>query len=346
MLMKEKENLALYRKYRPAEFGDILGQEHIVSILESSIDTGKIAHAYLFVGSRGTGKTSVARIFADKIGVSKNDTYEIDAASNRGIDDIKTLRDGVNVMPFDSKYKIYIIDEVHMLSKDAWGALLKTLEEPPKHVIFILATTEFHKVPDTIISRCQVFTFRKASDAFLKKMILDIADREGFEMDASSAELLAILGDGSYRDTLGYLQKVLNFVKGKKIKIEEVEKITGSPKTLLINDFISAIAENDIEKGFSSVRKASTENIDIKLYLKLIIQKFRMGIILRYASKLESEMKNDLREEDLAFLKKLPKENFNSKALSVLLEAYGNIDRSFVSELPLELALVKILGKE
>ena len=344
--MKEKENLALYRKYRPAEFGDILGQEHIVSILESSIDTGKIAHAYLFVGSRGTGKTSVARIFADKIGVSKNDTYEIDAASNRGIDDIKTLRDGVNVMPFDSKYKIYIIDEVHMLSKDAWGALLKTLEEPPKHVIFILATTEFHKVPDTIISRCQVFTFRKASDAFLKKMILDIADREGFEMDASSAELLAILGDGSYRDTLGYLQKVLNFVKGKKIKIEEVEKITGSPKTLLINDFISAIAENDIEKGFSSVRKASTENIDIKLYLKLIIQKFRMGIILRYASKLESEMKNDLREEDLAFLKKLPKENFNSKALSVLLEAYGNIDRSFVSELPLELALVKILGKE
>ena len=346
MLMKEKENLALYRKYRPAEFGDILGQEHIVSILESSIDTGKIAHAYLFVGSRGTGKTSVARIFADKIGVSKNDTYEIDAASNRGIDDIKTLRDGVNVMPFDSKYKVYIIDEVHMLSKDAWGALLKTLEEPPKHVIFILATTEFHKVPDTIISRCQVFTFRKASDAFLKKMILDIADREGFEMDASSAELLAILGDGSYRDTLGYLQKVLNFVKGKKIKIEEVEKITGSPKTLLINDFISAIAENDIEKGFSSVRKASTENIDIKLYLKLIIQKFRMGIILRYASKLESEMKNDLREEDLAFLKKLPKENFNSKALSVLLEAYGNIDRSFVSELPLELALVKILGKE
>ena len=346
MLMKEKENLALYRKYRPAEFGDILGQEHIVSILESSIDTGKIAHAYLFVGSRGTGKTSVARIFADKIGVSKNDTYEIDAASNRGIDDIKTLRDGVNVMPFDSKYKIYIIDEVHMLSKDAWGALLKTLEEPPKHVIFILATTEFHKVPDTIISRCQVFTFRKASDAFLKKMILDIADREGCEMDASSAELLAILGDGSYRDTLGYLQKVLNFVKGKKIKIEEVEKITGSPKTLLINDFISAIAENDIEKGFSSVRKASTENIDIKLYLKLIIQKFRMGIILRYASKLESEMKNDLREEDLAFLKKLPKENFNSKALSVLLEAYGNIDRSFVSELPLELALVKILGKE
>ena len=340
-----KENLALYRKYRPTNFKEVLGQEHIVSVLESSTETGKIAHAYLFVGSRGTGKTSVARIFAGEIGVSKNDIYEIDAASNRGIDDIKLLRDGVNVLPFDSKYKVYIIDEVHMLSKDAWGALLKTLEEPPKHVIFILATTELHKVPDTIISRCQVFTFRKASDANLKNMVLDMAKKEGFEMDASSAELLAILGDGSYRDTIGYLQKILNFSTSKKIKIEEVEKITGSPKTILINDFISSIAEGDIEKGFSAVRKASFDNLDMKLYLKLIIQKFRMAIILRYASKLEKEMQNDLRAEDLEFIKKLPKENFNSKALGVLLEAYGNIDRAFISELPLELALIKILSE-
>ena len=343
-------NLALYRKYRPKEFSEVLGQDHIVQILESSIETEKIAHAYLFVGSRGTGKTSVARIFADKIGVSKNDIYEIDAASNRGIDDIKELRDGVNVLPFDSKYKIYIIDEVHMLSKDAWGGLLKTLEEPPKHVIFVLATTEFHKVPDTIISRCQVFTFRKASDVISKNMILEIAKREGYEMDPSSAELLAILGDGSYRDAIGYLQRVLNFSKNKKIKLEEVEKITGAPKTTLVNDFISAIVAGEADEGLKTIQKVAEDNLDMKLYLKLIIQKVRMAIILKYAPKLEIQMQNDLRGEDLDFLKKVLKEDskgiLRSNVLAVLLEAYQNIDRAFISELPLELALIKIISKE
>ncbi len=342
-------DLALYRKYRPKTFKEVLGQDHIVKVLESSVDTGKVSHAYLFVGSRGTGKTSVARIFAKQIGVSENDIYEIDAASNRGIEDMRELRDGVRVLPFDSKYKVYIIDEVHMLSKDAWGAFLKTLEEPPKHVIFILATTELHKVPDTIVSRCQVFTFRKPSDAILKNLVLDNAEKEGFELDNGSAELIAILGDGSFRDTQGMLQKVLNFSKNKKIKREDVEKITGAPKTILVNDFISAIAEKKLEEGIMAVRKASSENLDMKLYLKLIIQKFRMAIILKYAPKLETEMTGDLSGEDLEFLKGLVKEdkegNLRSPALSMLLEAYQDIDRAFVSELPLELALIKILSK-
>ena len=198
-------DLALYRKYRPKTFKEVLGQDHVVSVLESSVETDKVSHAYLFVGSRGTGKTSLARIFATSIGVSLNDLYEIDAASNRGIEDIKELRDGTRVLPFDSKYKVYIIDEVHMLSKDAWGALLKTLEEPPKHVIFILATTELQKVPETIISRCQVFTFKKASESVCRKMLIDVAKKENFELEAGSAELLAILADGSFRDALGEL---------------------------------------------------------------------------------------------------------------------------------------------
>ncbi|MEK7069255.1 MAG: DNA polymerase III subunit gamma/tau, partial [Patescibacteria group bacterium] len=276
-------DLALYRKYRPNKWNEILGQDHIVDVLEDSVKSNKVSHAYLFVGSRGTGKTSLARIFATNIGVSANDMYEIDAASNRGIEDIKELRDGVRVLPFDSKYKVYIIDEVHMLSKDAWGALLKTLEEPPKHAIFILATTELHKVPETIISRCQVFVFKKANDTISKKMLLDVAKKEGFELDAGSAELLAILGDGSFRDALGELQKVLNFSKSKKIKREDVEKITGAPKAILVNDFISAIAEKNVEKGIVAVRKASEINLDMKLYFKLIIEKFRIAIILRYA---------------------------------------------------------------
>ncbi|HEY4513105.1 MAG TPA: DNA polymerase III subunit gamma/tau [Candidatus Paceibacterota bacterium] len=343
-------DLALYRKYRPKNFEEVLGQDHIVKVLESSVDTNKVSHAYLFVGSHGTGKTSVARIFADRIGVSANDLYEIDAASNRGIEDIKELRDGTRVLPFDSKYKVYIIDEVHMLSKDAWGALLKTLEEPPKHVIFILATTELHKVPETIISRCQVFTFKKPSEVVLKKTISDTAKLEGYELDAGSSELLAILADGSFRDALGGLQKILNFSKGKKIKREDVEKITGAPRTTLINDFISAIRGKDLEKGILAVRNAAEANLDMKLYFKLIIQKFRMAMVLRYAPKLQDEMKGELSEDDLEFLSaevKADKDGMlRSPALSVLLRSYEDMDNAFIAELPLELALMEIISKE
>ena len=350
-------DLALYRKYRPGSFEEVIGQDHIVDVLESSVKTNKVSHAYLFVGSRGIGKTSVARIFAKEIGVSENDLYEIDAASNRGIEDIRALRDGARVLPFDSKYKVYIIDEVHMLSKDAWGALLKTLEEPPKHVIFILATTEVHKVPETIISRCQVFTFRKASNIISKNMVLDVAKKEGFELDGSGAELIAILGDGSFRDALGTLQKVLNFYsqkgeknkKVKKIIREDVEKITGAPKTILVNNFISAIVSKNLEDGILAVKEAAGLNLDMKLYSKLIIEKFRMAVILKYVPKLEKELAGDLGEEDLVFLKGLVKDNpemFHSSTLAILLEAYSDIDRAFISELPLELALVNIIGKE
>ncbi len=149
----------LYRKYRPQTFKDVIGQEHVVKVLEGAVKLGNISHAYIFSGSRGTGKTSVARILAREIGTSGNDLYEMDAASNRGIDDVREIRESVNTLPFESKYKIYIIDEVHMLTREAWNAFLKTLEEPPSHVIFIMATTELEKVPETVVSRCQTFAF-------------------------------------------------------------------------------------------------------------------------------------------------------------------------------------------
>src|SRR6185312_16293063 len=175
----ERAPLSLYRKYRPHEFKDVRGQEAVVSVLEAAIKNKKIAHAYLFAGGRGTGKTSMARILARALETSEEDIYEMDAASNRGIDEIRQLRDGVSTLPFESTYKFYIIDEAHALTKDAWGALLKTLEEPPSHVIFVLATTELEKVPETIISRCQVFQFKKPPHEALKSLALDVAKKEG-----------------------------------------------------------------------------------------------------------------------------------------------------------------------
>ncbi len=156
--------------------------------------------------------------------------YEIDAASNRGIDDIREIRDSVLTQPFESKYKVYIVDEVHMLTKEAFNALLKTLEEPPSHVVFILATTELHKVPDTVISRCQVFQFKKPNAQVLKDVIGNVSKLEGYSVDPSSAELIALLGDGSFRDTLGILQKIISSIDGKKILIKDVEMVTGAPR--------------------------------------------------------------------------------------------------------------------
>src|SRR3990167_907210 len=273
--MSELAGVALYRKYRPQSWKDVLGQEHVVNVLFGAIEAGNIAHAYLFAGSRGTGKTSVARIFAKSIGCSENDLYEIDAASNRGIDDIRELRDSVNVLPFESPYKVYIIDEVHMLTKEAFNALLKTLEEPPKHVIFILATTEIEKLPDTIVSRCQTFQFKKPSQKVLKDLVMDVAKKEGFKLEPASADLIAVLGDGSFRDTHGILQKVISSSADKNISTEGVEMVTGAPKGKLVNNFISAIAEKDLEKGLKAIDTAVESNIDMKVFLKLILRKLR-----------------------------------------------------------------------
>ena len=197
-----QRHTTLYRAYRPASFSQVRGQEHIVTTLERSIKNNKIAHAYLFSGGRGTGKTSVARILATCLGVSDKDLYEIDAASNRGIDDIRELREGVYAMPFSSPYKLYIIDEAHMLTKEAWNALLKTLEEPPSHCIFVLATTELDRVPDTIQSRCETYTFKQPTREILAQMIGDVATAEGYSLESAGAELIALLAEGSFRDGL------------------------------------------------------------------------------------------------------------------------------------------------
>ena len=339
--------IALYRKYRPKSFDEVLGQDHIVKVLQGSIERGNIGHAYLFYGSRGTGKTSVARIVAAELEIKDSDIYEIDAASNRGIDDIRELRQSVLTLPFDSKFKIYIIDEVHMLTKEAFNALLKTLEEPPEYVIFILATTEFEKVPETIVSRCQTFTFKKPTEKVLKDLVLDIAKKEGFTIDGPSAELIAMLGDRSFRDTQGILQKVISFSKDKKLSREEIEEVTGAPSAQLVNDFISALVERDTGKGFSMIEKASEQNIDMKIFIKFILHKLRLALLLRFAPDMRREIEEQIAESDRGFFKEIMKERgetINAKTLTVFLEAYQNMNYAFIPELPLELALIKIIG--
>jgi DNA polymerase-3 subunit gamma/tau len=337
---------ALYRKYRPQKFKEVLGQDHIVKVLESSIKNGNIAHAYIFAGSRGTGKTSIARIFAKEIGTTQNDISEIDAASNTGVDDIRALNESVSTLPFDSKYKVYILDEAHMLSKSAWNALLKTIEEPPKHVIFILATTEENKIPETIISRCQNFSFKKPTQKVLKDVVVAIAKKEGFYLEASSADLVALLGDGSFRDAQSILQKVMSASKDKKISPEEVELVTGAPKTELVNDFIRAIDENSLTLGLEAISKAAEANIDMLLYFKLVLHKMRSILLLRNLKSSEAKLQDEMTDTDFKFLKGIALKNpskINSDTLLVLLSYYDMVAKAYIPELPLELVLTKLV---
>lgn len=338
-------NLVLYRKYRPQKFSEVLGQDHITETIQKAISLGNIAHAYLFSGTRGTGKTTIARLLAQEIKTSLNDLNEIDAASNRGIDDIRELREAVTVLPFESQYKVYIIDEVHMLTKEAFNALLKTLEEPPKHVIFILATTEIEKIPDTILSRCQTFTFKKPSLEILKKSILSVCKKEALKLENGAEDLIALLGDGSFRDTLGILQKVISASSDKEISIKEVEKITGAPRGELVNDFISAISEKDLDRGLKAVQKATEDSIDAQLYLKLILHKLRAVLLIRFAKDMQKVVKDDFSEKDFEFIQKIANDkdsNLNSKTLIELIDTSSQIKQSYISQLPLELVLIKL----
>lgn len=347
MSKKEENNLALYRKYRPETFADVVGQEQIVSVIQKSLKDGSVSHAYLFTGSRGTGKTTVARIIARELGTSANDVYEIDAASNRGIDDIRELRENVRTLPFDSKYKVYIVDEVHMLTKEAFNALLKTLEEPPAHVIFILATTELEKVPDTIVSRCQTYSFKKPTETILAKQIEKVGKEEGYSVDHDAAEIIALLGDGSFRDTLGVLQKVLGHADGKKVDAELVARITNAPRGELINGMIQAIADKDPEKALILIRQAGEESTDMLVLYKLLLMKFRLALILRYAPNEAEIFADQISERDLAFIKELvatKPATITSGSLEILLSMYHMQKNAVIPTLPLELSILKILG--
>ncbi len=337
--------MALYRTYRPSSFSEVRGQEHVVSVLEAAIKKDEVAHAYLFAGGRGTGKTSMARLLAKSLGTDEQDIYEMDAASNRGIDEIRELREGVATLPFNSRYKFYIIDEAHALTKDAWGAFLKTLEEPPAHAIFVLATTELDRVPETIQSRCQVFQFKKPSHEVLKKLVLDVAKKEGTSVEPSGAELIALMGEGSFRDTLGILQKVLTVSSDKKLTEAEVGKVVGAPPTALINEFLQGIAQKDTEAAIGAFHKALAGGAEPNIFLLLAITKVRGVLLMRYAPKLESALQEQFGNDDLKVVKELAGTNgaaINSSVLAELLTAYLETNRAPIPAIPLELALYRM----
>ncbi len=338
---------ALYRKYRPQAFSAVRDQDHIVSVLEGAIKKGVIPHAILFSGTRGTGKTTMARIFAHAVGANDIDIYEIDAASNRGIDDIRELREAVHTAPYESPYKVYIIDEVHMLTKEAFNALLKTLEEPPSHVIFILATTEEEKLLDTILSRCQVFRFRSPSRSVLVETVTDIAQREGFTLEPAAADLIAIAADGSFRDALSITQKVL-LASGDKVgTADEVATIIGAPKVSLIIDLLSALHQKNVSSALATVRTVTALHLDMKLFLRMLLEAVRAVMLIRNdqssTEAILAPFSPNLAEAITKFATDTTS-TLNSHLLLKLIRATDDASRSPLSQLPLEVAIVEHCG--
>ena len=337
--------MSLYRKYRPVKFSEVIGQEHVVSVLEKQVKDHNVDHAYLFSGSRGTGKTSVARIFAKAIGAEETDLYEIDAASNNGVDEVRELREAVRTLPFQSKYKVYIVDEVHMLSKAAFNALLKTLEEPPAHVIFILATTEKDKLPETIISRCQNFSFRKPRENDVRELLHVVAKKEGVELDKDSLTLIALLAEGSFRDGLSILDKVLGVSKDKHILVREVERVTGAPSGILVNQFIEAVLAGDKKKSLGVIKDATDSRVNMRVFTKLILRSARFAMLLVLASDLKEQIKNEISNEEFIFLEALGKSAEAKKLpnfLRALLRAYQEMSLAYIQSLPLELVVAEL----
>ena len=334
---------SLYRIHRPAAFADVVGQEQVTKPLEEAAKAKKIGHAYLFAGSRGLGKTSVARIFASAIGCSEQDIYEIDAASNNSVEDIRTLTEGVYTLPFQSPYKVYILDEAHMLSKSAWNAFLKTLEEPPAHAVFILATTELEKIPETVQSRCQVFEFKKPTRAVLSKMASVVAKKEGYTLAPDAAELIAMLAESSYRDALSVLQKVLASPQGKSLTREAVEAATGAPKREQVHALVSALAAGERGNALSAVEQAAKSSADMKLFLQLVLEALRAMLLIRYAPELHALLRTELGEDEFSALEKFAKgKGITHTTMLAFLTAAERIRYAPIPALPLELAILEL----
>lgn len=358
---------ALYRQYRPKTFDEVLGQKHITITLKNQILKGNIGHAYLFSGTRGTGKTSTAKIFSRAVNclnpIDGNpcnkcencegildetimDVIEMDAASNRRIDDIRDLRDKVIYPPSRTKFKVYIIDEVHMLTSEAFNALLKTLEEPPKHLIFILATTEPEKLPQTILSRCQRFDFKRVTTKDIIENMRNICDNLDIEIEDKVLSLIAGNSDGAMRDALSLLDQCVSFSSGK-ITYEEATSILGIVNSELIFNIVDNIINKDIEKVLETIDEVIENGKDIHQFIKDLIHHFRNLMIIK-TSKEPMELLN-LDEETLKLHKDQIKDtglDFILKGLDVLTTADEKAKWSTNPRIILEMAAIQLTKLE
>lgn len=339
--------IALYRKYRPATFDELVGQEHVQTIFKNSIKSGKISHAYIFCGPRGVGKTSVARILAKAINCENQkdgnpcnecdscksinnqtalDIIEIDAASNRGIDEIRDLREKIKFGPSELKKKVFIIDEVHMLTKEAFNALLKTLEEPPSHAIFVLATTEIHKIPATVISRCQRFDFKRISDEELGKRLEFIAAQEKVNITEDARTLIAKTSEGGMRDAISIFDQISTSHQGNEISSQTVRTVLGVVGEEATENIIHLIEERNKKEALVLVDRLVNKGIDISQLTKNLLDQYRV--------RLKQQATND---QDLTGL---------IMKIDILAECFRNFRYSVFPQLSLEVAILKIIGSD
>jgi len=353
--------MSLYRKYRPQKFEDVMDQGHVIQTLQGAIESKQIGHAYIFAGTRGTGKTSIARIFAKAVNCLslKNnepcgecsickeiaegrflDLIEIDAASNRGIDEIRDLKEKIRFAPNIGKYKVYIIDEAHMLTDQAFNALLKTLEEPPAHAIFILATTEIHKIPITIFSRCQRLDFHKVKSQKMLEGIKKIIEKEGIKIDDKSLKKIVSISEGSVRDALSYLDQISAFANGEEIKFELIEDILGCSKEEKLVEFLNILAAKDIKQTISFINDFIEAGYDLENFIKDLI-KFIRKILMAKIGNSSEEFFEDDKTLNLA-------SNFSFEELLFLAELLNNVLKnnkfSFLPQLMLEIELIKFVN--
>jgi len=365
-------NVVLYRKYRPQKFSEVVGQEHVVKTLANSILANNISHAYLLSGQRGSGKTTMARLFAKAINClaitaeaepcnkcsscleimesRAIDLIEIDAASHTGVDAMRDLIDGVKFSPAKSKFKVFVIDECHQLSKSAANALLKTLEEPPSHAVFVLATTEAHKMISTIISRCQRFDFRRLQAPEIIKKLEFIAKKENIKFDESALGLIALNSRGSFRDAESLLDQCVSFAGTDKfISGREIKDLLGVVEAGQIAQFVDLLIFKNTKESILSLNAMADNGIDLQEFTKTLVFYLRQALLSKINPEFLSQQNFGLSVEEISKLK-TQAEGLSQKEIQNMLEIFisaeSKIKYASVDQLPLELAVINITHQE